>query len=87
MSRLNGSPEALDDLARADHRLRRLLDHLLTDFELTVGLVRTGHPVGPITPSGRPNDHWFYRAVDIEQVNGTEVRVRPNGTESSAVGA
>ncbi|GAB3749240.1 NUDIX hydrolase [Microlunatus parietis] len=77
--RLTGTPEALADLASAevDPRLRRLVEVLLRDHVLDVRRVRTGHPMGPVTPGGRDNDHYFYRAVDLAAVDGRPVAGRP----------
>ncbi|MFC7621631.1 NUDIX hydrolase [Microlunatus sp. GCM10028923] len=77
--RLTGTPAALADLAspKVDARLRRLVEVLLRDHVLDVRTVRTGHPMGPVTPGGRDNDHYFYRAVDLVAVDGRPVAGRP----------
>lgn len=86
--RLTGTPEALADLASAevDPRLRRLVEVLLRDHVLNVRRVRTGHPLGPVTPGGRDNDHYFYRAVDLAAVDGHPVVARPIAEPVVALG-
>lgn len=60
-----------------DPRITALLDLLLAHHDLNIPMVRTGHPLGAVTPNGRENDHWFHRAVDIDQVDGEAVADRP----------
>ena len=76
---LTGPPDALRDLAdpRLDDRLRRLIKLLLVDHRINVRLVATGHPLGPVTPNGRPNDHFHFCAADIDSVGGSPVAQRP----------
>ncbi|WP_152365639.1 hypothetical protein [Microlunatus speluncae] len=72
---LTGTPEALGDLAdpRVDPRLRRLLELLRVDHRINVRLVATGHPFGPTTPNGRPNDHFYFCAAHLDAVAGLPV--------------
>lgn len=86
--RLTGTPEALADLtsAEVDPRLRRLVEVLLRDHLLDVRTVRTGHPMGPVTPAGRDNDHYFYRALDLVAVDGYPVVGRPIAEPVVALG-
>lgn len=85
---LTGTPSALDDLAspEIDPRVTQLLAALSVDCELHVRLVKTGHPLGPVTPGGRENDHWFYRAVDIDMVDRILVVDEPDGEAMLALG-
>lgn len=62
-----------------DPRIVRLLEFLLEHHDLNVRMVRTGHPLGATTPNGRENDHWYFRAIDIDAVDGCAVIDRPIG--------
>jgi hypothetical protein len=66
--------------ARADIESRLVDDRLIaTLFALTnahciaVSTVKTGHPMGPTTPGGFSNSHYYYRAVDIVAVDGKPI--------------
>jgi hypothetical protein len=60
-----------------DVRLVELLALLASERHVGVRLIKTGHPMGPRSPAGRENDHYFYRAADIDSVNGVPVVAAP----------
>ncbi|WP_201388541.1 hypothetical protein [Ktedonobacter sp. SOSP1-52] len=66
--------------ARADlesgHTDTRLISVLLTlasAHGLEVSTIKTGHPLGPKTPGGFVNSHYYYRAVDIIAIDGKAI--------------
>ncbi len=79
------SPNARTDLehATADPRLVRILLALVERHVVEVSTIKTGHPMGPITPNGRPNPHYYGRAADITAVDGKPVR--GNGADPDLV--
>jgi hypothetical protein len=58
---------------RLDPRLEDILDFLTRHHRISVRLIKTGHPLGPVTPGGRRNDHYFYAAADVDMVDGLAV--------------
>lgn len=83
----------LSDVAQADWdsglvdgRLVKLLVRLAHEYEVRVRLIKTGHPMGPRSPAGRENDHFFCRAADIDAVNGLPVEAAPASPALVAVG-
>jgi hypothetical protein len=58
---------------QVDARLVEALLALATDHEITISIIKTGHTLGATAPSGRENDHYFYRAADIIAVDGQPV--------------
>lgn len=60
-----------------DRRLVALLAALAGRHRLRVSTIKTGHPLGPRSPAGRENDHFFYRAADITDVDGLGVEADP----------
>lgn len=67
------------DLAsgRVDPRLLALLSSLLQRHALELSVIKTGHPMGPMSPAGRENDHLFFRAADIVAVDGLAIATSP----------
>jgi len=53
-----------------DPRLIAALDALLGHVSLDITVIKTNHPMGPMSPAGIENTHFFYRAADIVAVNG-----------------
>lgn len=49
-------------------------------------LIKTSHPMGPVSPGGVGNSHHFYRAVDIGEVDGAAVVDRPIADAVLALG-
>ena len=91
---LLGSPNlAISDAARADlasgrvdQRLVSLLSRLTQHHEIRVTTIKTGHPMGYRSPGGRENDHYFYRAADITDVDGSPLESEPASDGAVAVG-
>jgi hypothetical protein len=73
------SEDARVDLERGhvDDRLVDALLALIWGHEIAISVIKTGHPLGPAAPSGRENDHFFYRAADIVAVDGRPVADDP----------
>lgn len=69
------SPDALTDVSSGllNPRLSAILERLLAEHRISVRLIKTGHPMGPASPAGRINDHFFYAAADIDIVDGLPV--------------
>lgn len=65
------------DSGSLDPRLAQLLALLGQRHHLHVTMIRTGHLMGPISPGGRENDHWYFRAADIDVVDGIAVVIDP----------
>lgn len=82
------SPDAMSDVRSGlvDARVMALLERLSRGHDFSVRLIKTGHPMGPTSPAGRDNAHYFYRAVDIDSVDGIEVSVRPIAPPVVALG-
>lgn len=57
-----------------DPRLVAALSDLAREHEIQVPTIKTGHPMGPLTPGGKPSDHHHYRAADVYAVDGKPVR-------------
>ena len=55
---------------KVDARLVELLASLLERHSLAISMIKSGHPMGPTSPAGRENDHFFFRAADIVGVDG-----------------
>ena len=74
--RFRPSEAARADLERGgvDPRLVAALLASVDGREIEVLTIRTGHPMGPTTPNGRPNPHHHGRAADIAAVDGKPVR-------------
>ncbi|GAA0498584.1 hypothetical protein Ade02nite_91840 [Paractinoplanes deccanensis] len=70
------SEAARQDLidGQLDHRLRDILELLVEHHQISVRLIKTGHPLGPVTPGGRRNDHYFHEAADLDMIDGLTVR-------------
>lgn len=65
------SLQAHADLAsgNTDPRLVSVLLTLASAHEIAVSTIKTGHPLGPKTPGGLVNSHYYYRAVDIVAID------------------
>jgi hypothetical protein len=76
---LIASPDARSDLEsdQASPALICLLASAVERFALEVRTIKTSHPMGPISPAGRLNSHYFYCAADIYAVDGQDVGARP----------
>jgi hypothetical protein len=85
---LRASPEALGDLESGEvaSRLTRILERLLAEHEVSIKCIKTGHPKGRITESGKENDHFSFRALDIDAIDGVPVRENETSTGMIAVG-
>ncbi len=59
---------------QVDARIVRTLLTLTEKHTINVSLIKTGHPLGPRTPGGYPNSHFYYRAVDITAVDGISIQ-------------
>ena len=46
-------------------------------YALEIRTIKSGHPMGPLSPAGRLNSHYFYCAADIYAVDGHAVATRP----------
>jgi len=73
------SPDARADLdsGLVHPRILALLSTLATRHALSIRTIKTGHPMGPTSPAGRVNDHFFYRAADLDAVDGVPVSDDP----------
>ncbi len=82
---LEPSPNARADLESGlvDPRLVGVLRALVEAHTIEVSTIRTGHPMGPTTPNGRPNPHYYGRAADVTAVDGKPVR--GNGADPDVV--
>lgn len=69
-----------------DNRLYRTLHELGSHMRLTISVIKTGHPMGPSSPSGVPNNHFFYRAADIIEIDGVPVFRHETSRELLALG-
>lgn len=78
-SNLDASEWAYRDLAcgLVDRRLVKVLADLVGHHRVRVVMIKTGHPMGPRSPAGVENSHYFYRAVDIDAVDDQLVARRP----------
>lgn len=56
-----------------DSRLVEVFLALAVEHEIAISIIKTGHPLDATAPSGRENDHYFYRAADITAVDGQPV--------------
>jgi hypothetical protein len=85
---LEASDAARADLesGRVDRRLVSVLAALVERHRIRVSTIKTGHPMGRRSPAGRENDHFFYRAADIDAVDGEAVEENPTGGGMVAVG-
>jgi hypothetical protein len=85
---LNASEAARTDLesGRVDQRLVTVLARLIARHQIRVTTIKTGHPMGPQSPTGRDNDHYFYRAADITEIDGHPIESNPTTTASVDVG-
>lgn len=85
---LEASDTALADLAsgRVDDRLIGVLMNLSQHHRVHVTMIKTGHPMGPYSPAGRENDHFFYRAADVAAIDGTPIETDPVADGAVAVG-
>lgn len=77
--RLVASSAARSDLqsGRVDPALVSVLASAVERFAFEVRTIKTGHPMGPVSPAGRLNSHYFYCAADIYAVDGHDVATRP----------
>ncbi len=64
-----------------DGRLVDCLQRLAEVFTLEISTIKTGHPMGAISPAGKENDHFFYRAADIVTVNSIPLLDNPRSDE------
>jgi hypothetical protein len=87
-ARFSGSRSTMEDLHshRLDPRLAQALMLLAQSHGLGLGLIKTGHPMGPLSPSDRVNSHYYFGAADIVSVDGYSVARRPLAEEISHVG-
>ncbi len=60
-----------------DSRLVECLQCLADDFTLGISTIKTGHPMGAFSPGGKENDHFFYRAADVDTVNAIPLLDNP----------
>lgn len=56
-----------------DPRLVNVLRLLVHTHQIAVSIIKTDHPMGPTTPSGRVNAHYYGRVADIVAVNGKSI--------------
>lgn len=63
-----------------------LLAYLADAHRIRINLIKTGHPLGPRTPGGKVNDHFFHKAADITHVDGFAVLDHPTSDGLVAVG-
>jgi hypothetical protein len=82
---LSLSDHAFRDLAggRVGAKLLTILATLLSSHSISVRLIKSGHPMGPVSPAGRRNDHYFYGALDIDAVD--DLPVDGNGSAAGLV--
>jgi hypothetical protein len=75
LSTFKPSEQAYADLAsgNTDPRLVAILLALAQKHGLEISTIKTGHPLGPRTPGGFVNSHYFYRAVDIIAIDGKSI--------------
>jgi hypothetical protein len=71
---------------RADPRVVSLIADLTSVFRVRVSSIKTGHPLGPLSPAGRENDHYFFRAFDISDVGGMAIAAAPTAPATVALG-
>jgi hypothetical protein len=73
--KLELSDKARIDLltGKVDARLVYVLWILLQKHRISVSMIKTGHPLGPTTPGGYPNSHYYYRAIDITAVDDVPI--------------
>jgi hypothetical protein len=85
---LDASDAAKSDLAsgNVNEHVLSLLAALTERFRISVSLIKTGHPVGSHAPSGRENDHYFYRAFDVIAVDDVSIAEYPDAASAVAVG-
>ena len=85
---LDASDTARADLesGEVDGRLVSLLTALTQRFRICVSLIKTGHPMGPRSASGRENDHFFYRAFDVVAVDDVPLLEQPDSPSAVGVG-
>lgn len=85
---LEASERARADLAsgRVDRRVVSLLANLTSVFRIRVSVIKTGHPMGPLSPAGRENDHYFFRAFDITDVDGAAIAEAPTAPATVSLG-
>jgi hypothetical protein len=89
---LSGNLEASDaaradlESARVDPRLVAVLAVLVERHRIRVSMIKTGHPMGPRSQAGHDNDHYFYRAADIDEVDGEPVATHPAAPGVAAIG-
>lgn len=69
-----------------DARLVEVLFVLAQEHNLDVSIIKTGHPLGPTTPGGFTNSHYYYRAVDITAVDGKSLLEYPTDQDVLAIG-
>ena len=62
------------------------MEFLARHYQISVRLIKTGHPLGPVTPGGRRNDHFFYAAADVDMVDGLTVQNHSTAGPLIAVG-
>jgi hypothetical protein len=76
---LTASPAARSDLESGlvSPALVSLLASAAERFAFQVRTIKSGHPMGPVSPAGKPNSHYFYCAADIHAVDGQDVGTRP----------
>jgi hypothetical protein len=79
------SPDAEVDVRSGQLKpaLAAILALLAHDHQISVRLIKTGHPMGPTNPAGRTNDHYFHAAADIDMVDG--LPVLNNGTAPALI--
>jgi hypothetical protein len=78
-AQLIASSAARSDLesGRVSPALVLLLASAVESFALEVKTIKTGHPLGPVSPGGKLNSHYFYCAADIHAVDMHDVGSRP----------
>lgn len=81
------SADARLDLAsgNVDPRLVEVLLVLAQEHSLDISIIKTGHPLGPTTPGGFTNSHYYYRAVDITAVDGKSLLEYPTNPDVLAI--
>jgi hypothetical protein len=86
--RLKLSQAARADLegGKVDARLIHVLWVLAGKHSLEVGIIKTGHPLGPRSRAGKENSHYYYRALDILAVDDKPVSSNPADPDIVDVG-
>lgn len=71
---------------QVDARLLSTLDSLSACFSVKIHAIKTGHPMGPQSPAGVDNSHYYHRAADIVAVNSITVLTNEDAGELGWLG-